>query len=382
LRSDLTTRLEARRSEIEQAVLARVYAVSDPTDDGDSDYVIGLRGAVAAAVSYGLTAVGEGEPTAAIPPILGAQARHAARTGVSLDTVLRRYFAGYTLIGDFIMREAEAGGRLEPEGMHRLSRTQAALFDRLIVVVTEEYMRELGGRPRSTEQARVERVRGLLAGDLVEAADLGYPLELWHLGAIAAGPGAGQALREVAADLDRRLLAVAPGAGIVWAWLGGRERISAEQAASLGSPNWPEGVSVAVGEPAFGAAGWRLTHRQAQAAAPVGERLSRSVVRYADVALLASVMRDDVLCSSMSDIYLTPLTRERDGGCALRETLRAYFGSGRQVSSAAAALAISRQTVNSRLRTVEERIGRPLDSCTLEVEVALRLWDLTNGQTH
>jgi hypothetical protein len=34
--------------------------------------------------------------------------RLAARKGVRLDTVLRRYLAGYTLFGDFLIEETEA----------------------------------------------------------------------------------------------------------------------------------------------------------------------------------------------------------------------------------------------------------------------------------
>lgn len=109
---------------------------------------------------------------------------------------------------------------------------------------------------------------------------------------------------------------------------------------------------------------------------PIALRQSPGLVRYTDVALLASALRDDTLAGSLEGLYLAPLAEERDGGAALRRTLRAYFMAGRNVSSAAAALGVSRQTVNSRLRAIEERIGRPLDACTAELETALRLRDL------
>src|SRR5665213_761206 len=63
-------------------------------------------------------------------------------------------------------------------------------------------------------------------------------------------------------------------------------------------------AAFAVGEPGAGVDGWRLTHRQAQAALlvalrrPGGPRLTR----YVDVALLASALRDDVLTSSLRDL--------------------------------------------------------------------------------
>ena len=105
-------------------------------------------------------------------------------------------------------------------------------------------------------------------------------------------------------------------------------------------------------------------------------RGSQSLVRYADVALLASILQDDLLAISLRQLYLAPLSEERDGGSALRQTLRAYFAAERNVSSAAGALSVSRQTVVNRLHVIEERFERSLNSCAAEVEAALRLEDL------
>jgi sugar diacid utilization regulator len=135
----------------------------------------------------------------------------------------------------------------------------------------------------------------------------------------------------------------------------------------------PGTVTLAVGEPGLGLAGWHLSHRQARAALPVAIQSPERVVRYAEVTLLASALSDDVMASSLEELYLLPLTEEADGGEALRQTLRAYFQTGRNVSSAAAALGISWPTVKARLDTIEERIGRPLSACGAEVETALRL---------
>jgi DNA-binding PucR family transcriptional regulator len=70
-----------------------------------------------------------------------------------------------------------------------------------------------------------------------------------------------------------------------------------------------------------------------------------------------------------------PLVEDSDRGTVLRETLHAYFATARNTYSTAAALGVSRQTVGNRLRAVEERLGRSLDSCATEVEIALRLED-------
>ena len=87
-------------------------------------------------------------------------------------------------------------------------------------------------------------------------------------------------------------------------------------------------------------------------------------------------MQEDTLAASLRSLYLEPLEAERDGGATLKETLRAYFRAERNVSSAAGALGVNRNTIASRLRTVEERLGRSLATCGADLEVALDLAEL------
>jgi PucR C-terminal helix-turn-helix domain len=370
--------LQSRRPEIEGIALARTYDVSDPARVKDPEYVAGLRAAVSAALDYGFAGIKLGEERAGPPPVaLLVQARHAARSGVDLDTVLRRYIAGYALLGDFIMQAIEDGAlSLQTVDLRRIWRTQATLLDRLVAAVTAEYRLESEGRLRNAESRRVERVKRLLAGQFLEPGELNYEFDAWHIGAIATGSRAGTVLRDLAARLDRRLLLVHPSDGTLWAWFGGHSKVTTKDFSSLAPTPWPSDLSLALGEPERGMAGWRLTHRQARAAAPIASRQLPRLVCYADVPLLASALQDEVLASSLQRLYLDPLTYERDGGAALRKTLRAYFLTGRHISSAAAALGVSRQTVAARLRTIEDRLGRALDDCASEMDTALRLLEL------
>jgi len=50
-----------------------------------------------------------------------------------------------------------------------------------------------------------------------------------------------------------------------------------------------------------------------------------------------------------------------------------FFAAERNVSSAAMALGVNRNTVASRLRAIEERLGRSLGACAPDLEAALRL---------
>ena len=222
----------------------------------------------------------------------------------------------------------------------------------------------------------MERVKRLLAGHLVEPDDLQYEFDAWHIAAIAHGPGAPATIRDLAAKLDRRLLLVSAGGGTVWAWLGGQRRVTGVEAEELAPQPWPLGLSLALGEPERGLAGWRLTHRQARAAFPIASRPSPRMIRYAKVSLLAAAIHDEILANSLQRLYLDPLRGGRDGGITLRQTLRAYFLADRNVSSTAAVLGVSRQTVSSRLRTAEKRISRSLDTCAPEMDTALRLEEL------
>jgi hypothetical protein len=373
-RVDISARLQSRRHEIEQTILARVSAVSDPAAVSDPEYLIGLRAAVSAALSYGLAAIRRGEErTVPVPPAALAQARQAANCGVDLDTVLRRYLAGFTSLGDFVMQEAKKEKLFGVETIHRLGRDQAALFDRLIAAVSDEYSRASGDLLGSLEERRAERVRSLLAGQPLDTSELGYEFEAWHLGALVAGSGAAETIRELAAGLDCRLLLIDGGEGTFWAWLGGRRKVGSSEVQSLVASNWPTPTSLAVGEPAHGLVGWRLTHRQARAALPIARCRPKKLVRYADVALLASMLQDDLLVTSLRQFYLTPLVAERDGGKVLRDTLRAYFAAERNISSAAATLEVSRRTVANRLRLIETRLDHPLSGANTEIEAALLL---------
>ena len=420
VRAVVVGRLRARRDELVREIFARVRGDAfGSAGDEDAEYVAGLRAAVAAAVEYGLQGIEHGEAgLGPIPAVASEQARRAARVGVSLETVLRRYVVGHTLLEQFVMEEADrgetAGGPLAPpaqrSALRGALRAQASVLDRLLSAIAGEYRDELARAGRSPERSRSELVRGLLTGEWPSGADsatprdvsreLGYDLEAEHIGVIASGAGAREALRELADRLDRRLLCVEWGESTIWAWIGGRRALAIaalERAMSGldGSGGAPRSISFAVGEPARGLAGWRLTHQQAQAALLVALRRSRipgngtprngtppaqvTLTRYADVALLAAALKDQALARALIEIYIAPLEDSRMGGPALRQTLRAYLAAERSVSSAAAALGVVRKTVESRLRTIEEKLGRTLHPCPAELEVALLLDELASA---
>lgn len=372
-RVPLEDRLWARRAELEQATLARISAISDPAAAANPDYLAGLRLALTAALDYGLSAIADpGREPEPVPVQLLAQARLAARNGVSLEAVLRRYAAGHSYLADSLLDEAANLGIGFAELKVAL-RALAARYDRVVAAVSEEHAREARPEPQNAERRRYKLLHRLLAGERLDASELGYELDGHHLALVASGSAGERALAILGEQLDRRILLVAPEEQSAWAWLGGRRQFERPELDFLASYPWPEGTMLACGTPARGVVGWRLSHRQARAALRVALRRPQRFTRYSDVGMLATIVGDDDLVAYLTETYLTPLASERDGGETLRQTLRAYFAAGGNIASAASTLNVTRQTVTNRLRTVEERLDRLLDTCRAEMEVALEL---------
>jgi PucR-like helix-turn-helix protein/diguanylate cyclase with GGDEF domain len=374
IRAELVARLRARSGEIEATVYSRVRRMADPAERDDPEYRAYLRATVAESIDYALLGIERGEEwEGPIPEAAMVQARRAARTGVKLDAILRRYAAGDRLVGEFVVDEA---AQLPNEAMRPLVRAQGPHVDRMMAAVATEYMEELERIRRSPAQRVAERVQRLLAADSpADAAGLDYELDAWHLGLVITSSRPDVAARTLSAGLNRQLLVVPRGNDSAWAWLGGRQRTMVDELERYLGAGLLGDVALAVGESHRGLEGWRLTHHEAKAAQQVMMRRPQPLTRASDVILLAAVLRDEMLAQSLREAYLAPLD-DGDSGLGLRETLRAYFDAGFNAATAAAVLEVDRHTVQRRLRKVEEALGRLLHSCHAELEVALTLEEL------
>jgi transposase-like protein len=205
-----------------------------------------------------------------------------------------------------------------------------------------------------------------------------YNFDAWHIGVIAVGNGAAEALRCVKAALGSQYLVIPRGERTLWAWFGRRRKPTAADFRRL-SVERPRGVSLAVGEPRKGIEGWRQTHEEAQAVLPIALGRTPSLTRCPDVLLEAAVLQQKTLSSSLVATFLSPLEDLRYRGQSASDTLCAYFEARRNVSSTANRLGVARNTVESRLREIEQRLGRPLSTCSAQLEVALRLEALSSN---
>jgi GGDEF-like domain len=255
----------------------------------------------------------------------------------------------------------------------------SALVERLVASIADEQARELDGEGRSSERRRAERVQSLLDGVPVDVGEFGYELDAWHVCVIATGTNAEKSVRGLAATLGCELLLVVRD-GEVWAWLGAQRKPKMSDVERVLSASGFAGVSLAVGEAARAVQGWRLTHREAQAALLVarhrGRRQDVTLTRYLDVALEAVALQDEALADSLIERYLLPLDGMRIGGHAARRTLRALFDTGYNVSSAAHPLKAHRSSVHRWREEIERRLGCRLHEHQVEIEVALRIEDL------
>jgi hypothetical protein len=374
-RAEVVKRLDARRADIEEAITVRAFAVAKPTGRETPGYVEGLRDAISAAVVYAVSAIECGaDRVGSPPPEILRQARNAASSGVGLEVVLRRYAAGYSVLGDALARETRT--LASPGTLYHLQRELTALFDRLVEAVTSDYRAEAERIHLPADQRQAQLISRLLAGELIDTSSIDYDFDSFHLGVVACGRSAKRLLRDLAARLDRRLLTVEDGSECLSAWFGGRREFDHEELDDLARYPWPADTLLAIGEPSPALSGWRRSHRQARAALRVALRSPQPFTRYGAVALLTAVSNDEDLLAFLNETYLAPLSSGRDGGKALRKTVWAYLACGRNVSSAAAALGLARQTVASRLQATEKRLGRPVDACGAELELILRLLSL------
>jgi GGDEF-like domain len=371
-------RLRARHDEIAQAIYHRIReAVPDSVGARDPTYQTGVLAAVNAVLAYSLHAIEHGpgwsEP---IPPEATAQARRAARAGISSGAVLRRYVAGHGRLGEFVAEETERIGlAINAPALLHISRTQDALLGHITAAIEHEHDQE---RQRiGCSQSRLEIVKRLLRCDPVapaELTELDYELDgSWHLGLIAIGENADDALRELSICLGHKQLRVSCDDETVWAWIGGPHRLAITDIERLLSTTSFAAVSLAVGEPARGIEGWRQTHRSAQLAHLVARCRRHGLTRYLDVALEATLLQDEALADVLIEGYLSPLDDENGGGLALRRTLRAIFDAEHNVSSAASILKVDRRTVHRWLGEIEQRLGYRLHEHQAEIEIALRL---------
>jgi PucR-like helix-turn-helix protein/diguanylate cyclase with GGDEF domain len=367
---ELAEAIRADRDELHREVLERIQAIDDPRLSADSEFAAGTRAAVFAALDYAVAVLeSEERYPPPIPEALLDQARVAARTGIDLATLLRRYMAGFSLLGEVALRDVD----ISPADRDRLLPVFSMHLDYLLARVSEDYELAQRDHLRSPRTKRAEAITMLLAGTSRPFDEIDHVWDAWHVGLVADGSQARERLLSLGSGAGGRLL-LEQVEGQAWAWVSTRARLDPGEL-TAGLPSGEEGVALGVGEPACGLDGWRRSHRQAAAALGIARRGGSGVAFYAEVGTLAAIIRDDLLVSSLRDRFVVPLGSD-DRGDQLRQTLRGYLATECNVSATAAILGVSRRTVKNRISRVEERTGIRLGEYLGELDLAMQIAEL------
>lgn len=234
---------------------------------------------------------------------------------------------------------------------------------------------------------RLDAVREILAGQATDPRELsarlgGHPLSgfntalLLHTDDIEHIPDLTEAATELARPFAVRPLVVNPGGRDLWCWLSTRAAPDLEELRASAGWLLEHGVAVAVGSPAEGVAGFRLSHHEAQEAQRVAFAMVRAsaVTLFGDVELLAVMTSSPEAATRFVHRTLGPLADPGETPGRLRQTLRALLSSG-SVEEAATRLTVHKNTVRYRVNQAEELLGRKAYDAPTELEVALRYYD-------
>lgn len=324
-------------------------------------------------------------------------ARRLARRGTSSTALIRAYRLGQEHILDHAFSWI-AAEEPDPAVAYAAARRFAGITFRYIDSVSERvvhvYEAERESYLANRDTVRAAMIKSLLAGERVKpgAADsaLGYTLGQRHLGVVIWGADlrtSTQELRhcaallaEVAAAAGGRgqpLLGRNDGSGS-WGWvpLGhGQEPpdLTEVEKAIVASGT---GLRVALGTPAHGAQGFRLTHIEALRARSValaaGDR-ARSMTSFTvpGVRAAALLAADPEAARRLVRDALGGLAADTEAAARLRSTLLAFVAEKGSYVATAERIHLHKNTVKYRVdRALEER-GRPLGADRLDLELAL-----------
>ena len=379
LHESVAGRFLGEREALADEMVERIRgAVTDFAEFDGPELWEAMRASCLANLEAGLTGLSRGlELPAEIPPDARDLALLAARLDLPLAGVLGAYRAGHAMMWQRWFEAVEREAVDDDARRAALETASTYLFeyvDRLSSFVTAEYTAERDRFMRTREQRRTQLVRDILDGadpDPGEAMGaLDYDLRLHHLALVVSGADAEESVRALARVLDApHRLTVSLAGDTAWAWLG-RTR-----AFELPERLPAQGAAISLGEPGTGTEGFRRSHREAREAHRIAlrGRGEARVVRYDEVALESLVADDEARVRAFVARELRGIDGDDARSRRLRETLRAYFACAQNASAAAAMLGVHEHTVTYRLRTIEERLGRPVTARRAELETALRL---------
>lgn len=310
---------------------------------------------------------------------------------IALDRVLRGVRLGHSRMSRGFLKACDelVPERYRPEEMRWISDRLFEFIDNFSGQMAVTYADEMDRWSVSRSAARAELVRRILSDDapgpLTDLSrDLGYDLARQHVALTLwfstersgpATPDLERAARELLDTLGvTGVLAHPVGGTRLWCW-GSRSRVPDPRTMTPG-PALPPDIQVAVGTPAAGIDGFRLSHQQATAA----ERTARAsvgapaqITYYGDTAPITILSADMAAARELVCRELGPLAAQTATDATLRETLLCYLEVESSPHAAAQRLFVARNTVAYRVRRAAELLGHDIAERRYELHTALLL---------
>jgi len=367
--------IAANSQEIEEAVAARMKNSGLDVPELNVEGLIAAKSSAKESLNMMMESFEQGDDwDPSLPPAIAAQVRYAARQGAPLEVIMRSFGIFGSAFLDVVFKRLDDHDA--KAALHYTAAWQNRNSDKVMAAFATTYTEEVERLSRSPASDRREQVQRLLRGEPTEIDAIDYRLDTWHVGLIAVGEDVELIFRRLAEILGCDLLIVPDAERTSWVWLGAPRRLDFSELERVAS-GVSDSLVVSAGEPRNGVGGWRLSHLEAEAAAPVALLEGPGLVRHSNVALLASALFHEATGRSLTDRYLKPLDPHRDAE-DLRKTLRTYFELSCNAASTASALSVNRHTVQRRLKRIEESIGESPSARHAEFGVALRLEQLTS----
>lgn len=332
---------------------------------------------------------GLGDITA--PPGAREYARLLAQHGVPPTALARAYRLGHHLAVQWLLGQLDG---VDPDEALAATATLLDVTFRYIDAISEQVLQEYDAERdrwlalRSTERAEV--IEALLAGAAVDVTRaetvLGHRLRQRHVAAVL---WTGDAITaDDLSGLERVVGRVARAAGakgtpLFWP----RDRLTGFVWLPLGSgaPELDPGVleeavrdtsvQVALGTPASGIDGFRVSHQEAMQARAVAEASDRRplVTSYTDpdVRAAALLAADPAATRRLVRRALGPLADDTEAAARLRETLFVFLRTQGSHLLTGERLHLHKNTVRYRIEKATALRGLPIDEDRLDLELAL-----------
>lgn len=375
----------AERDELVETMLRRL---ADEIDEFDvavqPELAAPVRRSCVANLTEALAIVtGDRELPRELPTESLAETRSALALGIALDTLEQNYRVCHAVLWERFMVAVEESSLAAEVRVGVLRHGWRSLFgysDRVIRLVSEEYVRERERVLHSGEDRRAAQVREVLRGGIVGPSQLGYDLAGKHLAVVASGPEAAAMVKELSRALGCRLLTVTAGDDLHrWAWLASPPGRAQVLGAATSVSQQSHG-RLSFGTPLDGPEGFRESKRQADLAVLVSIHTGARVTLYADVALEALALREESAARRFMTHELGPVSGSGRRMANLRKTLLTYLESGQNASSTAATLGLHDRTVAYRVRVASELLGAPVAGRATELGLALRICRVLDHQ--